>query len=1250
MATLDDLLAVPTATDEEETEASQAGVTVEVVPSGLDKLSQLPEVTEVPALKEEDLYTDPTWIANARRMAELQRGTAMLGVPDADASDEEFAKFGISYMGQFNYNLYNMATDALDVASWEPEDATAFVDLMQTYDKLPNFTMSGTGRLLKGLASDPSTYLGVGLLARAFGVNTAGKASVKALVERGFKQKTAESLVKRVGIYTTASVEGGLYSSADNAMRQSVEIDAGVREAFDIEQNLTATGYGILFGNGLAGVLDVGSAAYKSMRSKTKAESRLASEQQPTSEGTPETPEASTQGDTAPSQADVLDNAEQPTVTADEVNRVLDEADNAPTPNELAAARNEINRDANSGLNLERVNDKGEAVPVIPRNRDQEIISETGDVSLRPAPIGSKNLNSLETTDDVKRLVEERAVRHEAKLVKMDGYNGGKQTLEQAEREAKESVLQIARDLGDETDRTSALFEKLKDEAKDDIKLMRQIQARALAINEIMTETAAKLVEMAKKNPDEFTNKDKAEFMQLKDVLDSLSVMDGLYSRQFSRNLGSRRVTRGTWAILDALNDPKLRKSNQAADEFAALHDAVKTSYGDIKLLRQKTKPSALIKALGKLNSFRTEAMISGASTQQAAAFGNIINLFLYPFLRKLAGRKIGGERGARIRAEAAIQVNAYRMYAKEAWDAAKLAFRLGEALTDPSSTRLERDAFNLDLDKSQTFLGKLNVFKGQFTLFGDLMSGYDEMAKYLFTRSRAYARAYTELSRMKPDLTPEQLRLEADAYVRRLADPSTGQFKDKQIVEESRAITFTQDINDGVIGQIISRVANAGGGIGRLLAFPFVKAPLNIVSVGMSMIPGTARISQRQMNVINTFKTARQNLEDFNAGRLPDADADQLKKEFEFAEEQMAVLQAKKAVGTAIMAGSVALAASGGLTGNGPGDPVQRRLWLKAGYKPLSVWDPIRKKWISYKAIEPFATPMAIAADLTYFIQHEFGGLDQGGVEVAKEIASKTLAVVVDNILGKSSLMGASQLTDALSSPDKFGTYIESFVTSFAPNIARDIGELEAGAQARENGTLLNKLQAKIPILMNSVGLKYDDFGRPIQKDTGFLYIFPAFKEAEDVDPIEELMYDLRVQFDRTGSLASMPYSLNVGTLDTDFRTIFDGDASSGVSVYGKFHQLLGEVRHPAYGNKTLYDAISQRVRQRDFAAMMYGNEAMSPPALKELSGIFKAYRDLALEDLRKESPAYREKVKEEEDKKIQASKDIIRRLRTGR
>jgi hypothetical protein len=1246
MATLDDLFAVPTAIDEE-TEASQAGVKVDVIPTGLDQLADLPPVEQVQgALQEEELYTDQNWINSSRRVAEAVRNSAdiLTVVPDADASDEEIAKFGITYMGQFNYNLLNMGADVINMSTWEPEDADAFINLMQTYEKLPNFTMSGTGRLLKGVASDPTTYAGVGLLARAFGVRNFGKEAVEQLAARGIKKETAETVVRRASVYGTAALEGGIYASADDALRQAAEIQGRVRDEFSIEQNLTSTGFGVLFGTGLVGAADIGYSAYKAAKSSREAEVRVDEELATP----PEQPEASTQVDTPEPEARPQD---EMIVTPEESARVLEEAENAPTPTEFNTARNQIQRDMESGLNLERTNEDGSPRPVVPRDPEVEYELPDGSIDIRPTPIGSKNLSRLETTDDVKRLVQERAVRHEAKLVRMDGYNQGTQTLEQAEREAKEAVLSIARELGEETDRTGALFEKLKGEAKDDIKLLRTIQARALAINEIMTETAQRLTQMVRtKSADQFTNAEKAEFMQLKDVLDSLSLMDGLYSRQFSRNLGSRRVTRGTWAILDALNDPKLKRSNQAADEFAVLHDAVKASYGNIKLMRQNTKPNALFRVIGRLNSFRTEAMISGLSTQQAAGFGNILNLFLYPFLRNIAGRKIGGERGARIRAEASIQINAYRMYAKEAWEAAKVAFRLGESLTDPSSTRLEREEITFNADKAQSFLGKINVFKGQFTLFGDLMSGYDEMAKFLYTRSLAYARAYVELSRMNSELTPEQLRQQADSYVRRLADPQTGQFKDKNIVEESRKITFTQDINDGTIGQIISRVANAGGGIGRLLAFPFVKAPLNIVSVGMSMIPGTARLSERQMNVINTYRTAQKNLEDFNAGNLPDADLGQLQKEFDFAQEQFAILQAKKAVGTSIMAGSVALAASGGMTGNGPGDPVERTLWLKAGYKPLSVWNPVSKTWVSYKALEPFATPMAVAADLTYFVQQEFGGLDQGVTEVTKEILSKTLAVLVDNILGKSSLMGASQLTDALGSPDKFGTFVESFATSFIPNIARDIGEMGEEARVRENGVLLNKLAAKVPVLMNSVGYKYDDFGRPLPKDSGFLYIFPAFKEGEDVDPIQELLYDLRVQFDREGSLASMPYSLNVGTLDTDFRTIFDGDAKSGVSVYSKFHRILGEVRLPSFGNQPLYEAISDRVRDRDFAAMMYGNASMTPPAINELSGIFRAYRQTALQELREQSPAFRKKEEEFIENRKEASNEFIQRLRTGK
>lgn len=1247
MATLAELrasLTTPqTEQDEEQVQAPQS--------TGLSALRQQIQDAEAQGLQpitinqtvtEEELYTNEAWISSSRRVAEAVRNSSdiLTVVPDADASDEEMAKFGISYMGQFNYNLLNMGVDVLNMSTWEPEDADAFINLMETYDKLPNFTMSGTGRLLKGIATDPTTYVGVGLLTRALGVTGVGKEAVRQLTRAGLKQQTAETVVRRASLYGTAAFEGGIYASADDALRQAAEIQGRVRDEFDIEQNLTSTGYGILFGTGLAGVGDVGYAAYKGLKSSRTAESRVEAEQTSASDA----PEASTEG--ATTQPDVPPQ-EQPTVSPEDANRVLQEAEDAPSPTEFNKAIREIDGDMNSGLNLERIDDLGNPRPVTARERELEYVNPDGSIDLRPAPIGSKNLSRLETTDDVKRLVEERAVRHEAKLVKMDGYKGGVQSLQQAEREAKEAVLTIARELGEETDRTGALFEKLKGEAKDDIKLLRTIQARALAVNEIMTETATRLTEMVKnKSADQFTNAEKAEFMQLKDVLDSLSLMDGLYSRQFSRNLGSRRVTRGTWAILDALNDPKLKRSNQAADEFAALHDAVKSSHGNIKKLRQNTKPSALFRVIGRLNSFRTEAMISGLSTQQAAAFGNVLNLFLYPFLRKIAGRRIGGERGARLRAEASLQLNGYRMYAKEAWEAAKVAFRLGESLTDPSSTRLERDELTFTPNKASSFLGKLRAF----TLFGDLMSGYDEMAKYLYTRSLAYARAYTELSRLNSELTPEQLRQQADAYVRRLADPNTGQFKDRAIVEEARKITFTQSINDTTIGQIINRVANAGGGIGRLLAFPFVKAPLNIVSIGMQMIPGTARLTERQMNIINAYKTAQKNLEEFNAGNLPDADLGELQKEFDFAQEQFAMLQAKKAVGTSIMAGSVALAASGAMTGNGPGDPVERALWIKAGYKPLSVWNPVSKTWVSYKALEPFATPMAVAADLTYFFQQEFGGLDRNATEVGKEIMTKTLAVLVDNVLGKSSLMGASQLTDALSSPDKFSTFVDSFITSFVPNIARDIGEMGMEARARENGVLLNKLQAKVPVLMNSVGYKYDDFGRPLNKDSGFLYIFPAFKEGEDIDPVQELLYDLRVQFDREGSLASMPYSLNVGTLDTDFRTIFDGDASSGVSVYSKFHRILGEVRLPSFGNKTLYDAVSDRVRDRDFAALMYGNDSVTPPAINEIAGIFRAYREEALQRLRQQSPAFRAEEEKYIDNVKAASNEFLRRLRTGR
>lgn len=1174
-------------------------------------------------VNEDSLYTDQQWIAASRRVAESVRNSNdfLTDVPDAKADDAAYAEWGIQYMGQFNHNLMNMGVDALNVKSWEPEDAQAFGHLLTTYSNLPNWTWSGTGRLIKGMLSDPTTYVGVGLLGRIFGVQTAGKEAVQYLVKQGIKQKTAEFMVKGAAVTATGATEGAIYTGAADALTQSAEISADLRDEFDLTQTLQSAGYGAGFG---ALVPSVGFAALQTGRAARDAVRKVFPKKVETPRVDPTLARAETDPKLTGSQVDEVIADPQKVIEAKAAEAVgPDDVKFRETLGETRGAANDT------------------VVPESVKPGNETITRRVDDIeTTEPAPANVKNLSSLETTDDVRLVIHSRALAIEERLVKADLYKGGTQTLESAEQAAKNAVKKIAADLGENEKSVEGLYNKLTEKAKGDIPALRQIQARALAISETMTEVADRLTKMAKsKSMADFTNAEKAEFLQLRDTLDSLALMDGLYSRQFARNLGSRRITRGTWNILD-----KLESANKTATftdeqaEFAKLYEAVNQSNGNLASLREKTKPGFLSKLMTRLNGFRTEAMISGASTQQMAAFGNILNLAFSPLLKKLAAKKIPDvEKAARMQVEAAIQLQAYKMYFRESWQAARAAFRIGDSLTDPSGSRLERVEMGLGAETPPGFIQKLYKFK----LFGDLMNGYDEMAKFLYTRSTAYARAYIKLSEEMPHLSPDELSKQADLYVKTLVDVDTGAFKDKNIVKEAREITFTNDINDEILGQVINRLANASGGLGRFFVFPFVKAPLNMISMGMKMTPGTAYLSPRQRTILSNHEAAKAQLEAFNRGDLPDMEKATVQAAFDKAEFELAKLKALKQVGYYFAATSITATASGHMTGNGPSDPNERRDWLKAGNKPMSIKAPGTNTWISYKALEPFATPMAIFADLTYFFTNRAGRFEKPAVDEALALLNTARAAVTDNILNKSTLMGVEQLLAALNDEKKGEQYLKSLVTSFMPNALRDAGNLMDDEIKRENGTLANQLSAKLPFLMESVGHKYDMFGRPLDNNTNPLYGFPAFAVSQEPDPVLVAISELKAKYDREGALGEMPYNLRVNTQDIDFRAIFnDPNASSGESVYSQYHRILGGV---TIQGKTMYQAVREYVGSNNFAKMSYGNKGFQPIAIQQLNEIIGVYRDVALGKLHEQSAGYRREI----DRNIELEKAGFFKLR---
>jgi hypothetical protein len=194
-------------------------------------------------LTEEVVKKDPKWIEASKSIYKWNEG---IDAPDLE-TDQDYAEYGLDYMGRFNYNLPQMTVEANQLKDATDKQKQDFITLMDMYDK-KSASWSGAGRLLKGLATDPTTYVGLGTL----GVGTAGAQAVKQAIKEGVKQGTKAGLKQGAKI---GSMEGAVYATADNALRQTARINAGVQEDFDLGESAKAATVGATAGAGLGGVI-----------------------------------------------------------------------------------------------------------------------------------------------------------------------------------------------------------------------------------------------------------------------------------------------------------------------------------------------------------------------------------------------------------------------------------------------------------------------------------------------------------------------------------------------------------------------------------------------------------------------------------------------------------------------------------------------------------------------------------------------------------------------------------------------------------------------------------------------------------------------------------------------------------------------------------------------------------------------------------------------------------------------------------
>jgi len=195
----------------------------------------------LPDISRDQLPETDGWESAAKFVYEADNGEPFTG------SSEDLTDWYINEMSNFNWKV--LQAPGFDTSSMgayvvramqNGEDySKALVHLIDTYDRVEtDWGIAGQSAL--ALFSDPSTYASLG----------GGVVAVRAAAAVA-KNRMRSALVARiVGASGAGFVEGGVYSGIDEAGRQSVEIEAGVRDniawspEFDEEGNLSGVGVG----------------------------------------------------------------------------------------------------------------------------------------------------------------------------------------------------------------------------------------------------------------------------------------------------------------------------------------------------------------------------------------------------------------------------------------------------------------------------------------------------------------------------------------------------------------------------------------------------------------------------------------------------------------------------------------------------------------------------------------------------------------------------------------------------------------------------------------------------------------------------------------------------------------------------------------------------------------------------------------------------------------------------------------------
>lgn len=216
---------------------------------------------------------------------------------------------------------------------------------------------------------------------------------------------------------------------------------------------------------------------------------------------------------------------------------------------------------------------------------------------------------------------------------------------------------------------------------------------------------------------------------------------------------------------------------------------------------------------------------------------------------------------------------------------------------------------------------------------------------------------------------------------------------------------------------------------------------------------------------------------------------------------------QARMLVGTAFATAIGGLTAQGFASGSGPSDPRESAMWRLAGNQAHSV--RIGDFWYDTHRLGPIGMLMSMGADM-YDVAHM---ANQG--EFGKAAAHLQHAIT-QNILDESFVRGPADLIKAMEDPGRYGdSYIRNFLSSFVPfsvGLAQEARAMDP--YSREARTVIDAMRAKIPGESMNLLPKRDIWGNEMPNRTALVgsTISAIYMQHVGQDPVNQELLKLGI------------------------------------------------------------------------------------------------------------------------------------------